>query len=110
MSTDVNEASLESVVICLREVESEAERLLAEHDGIHNMHGARWGIRGGIHNIQEGLYHDDSKRSFSGRFDAMANMDYLIRTMRQCAALGRYPTKAERLPHREIRRWQDVGR
>lgn len=109
-TTDADPALVDRVVICLQEIESEAERLLAEHDGIHNMHGARWGIHGGVRNIVAGLYHDESRSSFSGRFEAMANMDYLIRTMRQCAALGRYPAKAERLPKREIRRWEDVGR
>lgn len=101
--TNAKEAAESHAVTRLKVIEWEAAMLLANHDGVHNMHGYRWGLKTALDNATNGIYKDDS-------FDAMQNIDYLIRSMRQCDALGRWPTRAERLPRRELKQWDEVGR
>lgn len=101
-SKDGTVPSVHDVVICVSEIDREAEQLLSRHNGIHNMHGARAGIGHTRYAAENGKYTSES-------YDSMATLDVLIRKMRFCDVNGSYPRKQD-VEKREIRRWQDVGR
>lgn len=84
----------------LIEIVNEAELLLSKHDGVHDMHGAKAGIKAWL----------ESSRDLSNYQPCMENVDYLIRAMRFCDIHGFYPSSYKKqIEKREINSWDKVG-
>lgn len=92
------------VIAHVESIDREAEMLLQKHEGIHNMHGARWGIHAHLSRFRSPRGNEETD------YAMMSNLDYLIRAMRQCDATGTYPGKSSRPEMRPIRSWLDAGR
>lgn len=87
---------VEPIVISFFErVCEEADRLLSQREGIHNMHGCRAAVHGWACNYKKGFRVD------------WQGLDYLLRCMRVCVSSGQFPNRGQ-VEKRDITSWEQI--
>jgi len=83
------------VISFFERVCDEADRLVSQREGVHNMHGFRAAVHVWARNYKEGIRVD------------WQNLDYLLRCMRVCVSSGQFPKRGQ-VEKRDIISWEQI--
>lgn len=90
----------EVAIMVLNELSLEADLLLSQNDGLHNMHGHRAAIWTAKSCIEDDILEPND-------LELMSTVDYLIRNMRIANKIKKIPKP--KLKRRKLFSWVEVG-